>query len=202
MTDAAVLTASADGALVVVSAGQTLDTQLRDALTNLQAVQGHTLGVVLNRVSPKSSSAGYYSGSYGPAGAPERTAASASAGRGLERSGLLRAGAALGWPSSPAGAGRPCRPRSAPTTGTRGTGFASSWAERYLALFSIRYRQAWKCPHLGRRLMACGPRLGDMLAVYAASQSSDDPLSGLEIGERPDPEPAPGWTTVTLKRPG
>ena len=41
-----------------------------------------------------------------------------------------------------------------------------------------------------------------MLAVYAASQSKDDPLSGLEIGERPDPEPAPGWTTVTLKTAG
>ena len=41
-----------------------------------------------------------------------------------------------------------------------------------------------------------------MLAVFAASQSSDDPLSGLEIGERPDPEPRPGWTTVTLKTAG
>ncbi|KRE55075.1 polysaccharide biosynthesis tyrosine autokinase [Phycicoccus sp. Soil748] len=66
VTDAAVLTASADGALVVVSAGHTLDTQLRDALANLATVNGHTLGVVLNRVSPKSSSAGYYSGNYGP----------------------------------------------------------------------------------------------------------------------------------------
>ncbi|MGO4340861.1 polysaccharide biosynthesis tyrosine autokinase [Pedococcus sp. 2YAF34] len=66
VTDAAVLTASADGALVVVSAGHTLDTQLRDALANLGAVNGHTLGVVLNRVSPKSSSAGYYSGNYAP----------------------------------------------------------------------------------------------------------------------------------------
>jgi capsular exopolysaccharide synthesis family protein len=76
VTDAAVLTASADGALVVVSAGQTLDTQLRDALTNLQAVNGHTLGVVLNRISPKSSNAGYYSGDYAPREAerPERQA--------------------------------------------------------------------------------------------------------------------------------
>ena len=31
-----------------------------------------------------------------------------------------------------------------------------------------------------------------MLAVYAASQSADDPLSGLEVGERPDPEPRAG----------
>lgn len=34
-----------------------------------------------------------------------------------------------------------------------------------------------------------------MLAVYAASFSADDPLSGLVIGERPDPEVPEGWTT-------
>ena len=37
-----------------------------------------------------------------------------------------------------------------------------------------------------------------MLAVYAARQSADDPLSGLEIGQRPDPQPREGWTTVTV----
>lgn len=41
-----------------------------------------------------------------------------------------------------------------------------------------------------------------MLAVYAASQSKDYPLSGLEIGERPDPQPRPGWSVVTLKSVG
>ena len=41
-----------------------------------------------------------------------------------------------------------------------------------------------------------------MLAVYAASQSPDDPLSGLEIGERPDPQPRPGWSVVTLRTVG
>ena len=66
VTDGAVLTASADGALVVVSAGRTLDTQLRDALTSLTAVQGHTLGVVLNRAAPNSSATGYYGAYYGP----------------------------------------------------------------------------------------------------------------------------------------
>jgi capsular exopolysaccharide synthesis family protein len=65
VTDAAVLTAAADGALVVVSSGRTLDTQLRDALGNLSAVSGHTLGVVLNRVPPRSSASGYYGGYYG-----------------------------------------------------------------------------------------------------------------------------------------
>jgi NADPH:quinone reductase-like Zn-dependent oxidoreductase len=38
-----------------------------------------------------------------------------------------------------------------------------------------------------------------MLAVYAAQTNSDDPLSALSIGERPDPEPPDGWTTVTVK---
>ncbi|HWD85613.1 MAG TPA: zinc-binding dehydrogenase [Solirubrobacteraceae bacterium] len=38
-----------------------------------------------------------------------------------------------------------------------------------------------------------------MLAVYAAHISQDDPLSGLQIGERPDPDPPAGWTTVTVR---
>ncbi|GAB2883871.1 zinc-binding dehydrogenase [Nocardioides pacificus] len=38
-----------------------------------------------------------------------------------------------------------------------------------------------------------------MFAVYAESFSSDDPLSGLVVGERPDPTAPDGWTTVTVK---
>jgi NADPH:quinone reductase-like Zn-dependent oxidoreductase len=38
-----------------------------------------------------------------------------------------------------------------------------------------------------------------MFAVYASSFSSDDPLAGLEVGERPDPEVPDGWTTVQVK---
>ena len=38
-----------------------------------------------------------------------------------------------------------------------------------------------------------------MFAVYAEKFSSDDPLSGLVVGERPDPEVPDGWTTVTVK---
>jgi NADPH:quinone reductase-like Zn-dependent oxidoreductase len=41
-----------------------------------------------------------------------------------------------------------------------------------------------------------------MLAVYAARQSADDPLSGLEVGERPEPRAREGWTTVTLRTAG
>ena len=38
-----------------------------------------------------------------------------------------------------------------------------------------------------------------MLAVYAAAQSATDPLSGLVVGERPDPEDREGWTVVRLR---
>ncbi len=38
-----------------------------------------------------------------------------------------------------------------------------------------------------------------MLAVYAATINREDPLSGLEVGEQPDPEPPDGWTTVAVK---
>lgn len=38
-----------------------------------------------------------------------------------------------------------------------------------------------------------------MLAAYAARIDPDDPLSGLEIADRPEPEPPEGWTTVTVK---
>ena len=38
-----------------------------------------------------------------------------------------------------------------------------------------------------------------MFAVYAARIDADNPLSGLETGERPDPEPPAGWSVVTVK---
>ncbi len=38
-----------------------------------------------------------------------------------------------------------------------------------------------------------------MLAAYAQSISRTDPLAGLVVGERPDPEPQEGWVTVDLK---
>jgi NADPH:quinone reductase-like Zn-dependent oxidoreductase len=41
-----------------------------------------------------------------------------------------------------------------------------------------------------------------MFAVYAdsfAAADSDDPLAGLVVGERPDPEVPDGWTRVTVK---
>ncbi|MEY9963127.1 NADPH:quinone reductase-like Zn-dependent oxidoreductase [Streptacidiphilus sp. MAP12-16] len=38
-----------------------------------------------------------------------------------------------------------------------------------------------------------------MFAAYAARIDADDPLSGLELGERPEPEARPGWSVVTVK---
>lgn len=38
-----------------------------------------------------------------------------------------------------------------------------------------------------------------MFAVSAARQDADDPLSGLELGERPEPEVPEGWTTVEVR---
>jgi NADPH:quinone reductase-like Zn-dependent oxidoreductase len=38
-----------------------------------------------------------------------------------------------------------------------------------------------------------------MLAVSCVSQSDSDPLSGLEVGEHPEPQAPEGWTTVRLR---
>lgn len=38
-----------------------------------------------------------------------------------------------------------------------------------------------------------------MFAVYAEKFSTDDPLSGLVLGERPDPEVPDGWAKVSVK---
>jgi NADPH:quinone reductase-like Zn-dependent oxidoreductase len=38
-----------------------------------------------------------------------------------------------------------------------------------------------------------------MLAATAIAFSTDDPLSGLELGERPEPEAPDGWATVTVR---
>src|SRR5947209_10416273 len=38
-----------------------------------------------------------------------------------------------------------------------------------------------------------------MLAAYAARTAPDDPLSALEVGERPEPEVRDGWTRVRVR---
>jgi tyrosine-protein kinase len=63
VTDAAVLTRSADGAIVVVTHGGTLDTELQASLNHISTVHGRTLGIVFNRMR-RSASGGYYGGEY------------------------------------------------------------------------------------------------------------------------------------------
>jgi len=60
VTDAAVLTANADGALVVISAGQTNDRALRVSLDHLEDVQGRVLGVIVNKMPQRGSDSSYY----------------------------------------------------------------------------------------------------------------------------------------------
>ncbi|WP_405794840.1 zinc-binding dehydrogenase [Streptomyces sp. NBC_01506] len=38
-----------------------------------------------------------------------------------------------------------------------------------------------------------------MFAAYASRIDRDQPLNGLELGDRPAPEPRPGWSTVRVK---
>jgi NADPH:quinone reductase-like Zn-dependent oxidoreductase len=38
-----------------------------------------------------------------------------------------------------------------------------------------------------------------MLAAYVSSFNPDDPLAGLEVADRPEPEAPDGWATVTVK---
>src|SRR5215207_4295847 len=38
-----------------------------------------------------------------------------------------------------------------------------------------------------------------MFAVYAGTINPEQPLEGLAMGERPEPEVPDGWTTVTVK---
>ncbi|WP_347108265.1 polysaccharide biosynthesis tyrosine autokinase [Paenarthrobacter sp. S56] len=55
VTDAAILTARTDGAIVVSRAGKTTYDQLKRALQNLERVKGRPLGLIINGVSRRSS---------------------------------------------------------------------------------------------------------------------------------------------------
>lgn len=66
VTDAAVLTRISDGAIVVVRSGKTTEDELGKALGNLERVNGHVLGTILNYLPTSGAdSYGYYSSYYG-----------------------------------------------------------------------------------------------------------------------------------------
>lgn len=64
VTDAAILTTRADGALVVVGTGKTTFDALDQALTSLGRVNAHALGVVMNRVPTRGAGAASYGYEY------------------------------------------------------------------------------------------------------------------------------------------
>ena len=75
VTDAAILTRHAHGALIVIKSGKTLDHELATALANIEAVKGRTLGVVLNRIRRGSNNKYLYDSYYGQDTAPKRSKA-------------------------------------------------------------------------------------------------------------------------------
>jgi capsular exopolysaccharide synthesis family protein len=64
VTDAAVLAASADGVVVVASAGKTTFDMLNRAVENIQRTKGRVLGIVLNRVPRTGAGSAYYGKEY------------------------------------------------------------------------------------------------------------------------------------------
>ncbi|MEA5453393.1 polysaccharide biosynthesis tyrosine autokinase [Sinomonas sp. JGH33] len=60
VTDAAVLAARFDGALIVVSAARTKKDEFAKAVETLERVNGHVFGTVLNRIPTKKAEAAYY----------------------------------------------------------------------------------------------------------------------------------------------
>lgn len=67
VTDAAVLTRSVDGALIVISTGKTVDAELQQAIDNIRAVGGRPLGIIMNKASKRGMGYNQYYGYYGDA---------------------------------------------------------------------------------------------------------------------------------------
>ncbi|PNH85292.1 polysaccharide biosynthesis tyrosine autokinase [Arthrobacter sp. AFG20] len=75
VTDAAVLSRVADGAIVVIQAGKTTQDQLGQSLGNLDRVRGRVLGTVLNYLPTRGTDAYSYYGTYPSASAPAQAEA-------------------------------------------------------------------------------------------------------------------------------
>ncbi|MDP9889831.1 polysaccharide biosynthesis tyrosine autokinase [Pseudarthrobacter enclensis] len=75
VTDAAVLSRAADGAILVIRSGKTTQDQLDQSLGNLEKVKGRVLGAVLNYVPVKGRDAYSYYGTYKAASMPSAEAA-------------------------------------------------------------------------------------------------------------------------------
>ena len=60
VTDAALLSTSTDGVMLVISSGRTVDHELEACLGSIGAVNGRVLGIVMNRVAGRHNPSGYY----------------------------------------------------------------------------------------------------------------------------------------------
>src|SRR5690606_32625879 len=90
VTDAAVLAKLADGAIVVVGSGLIKREELASALQNLDNVDAHILGLVLNRLPVSGPDAyAYYTDGYRPDTATAPTRKSRKAAQEERRFGLL-----------------------------------------------------------------------------------------------------------------
>lgn len=65
VTDAALLATNADGIIITITAGKTLDTDLEASLNALERVRANPLGIIINRVPQASGESGHYGGYYG-----------------------------------------------------------------------------------------------------------------------------------------
>ena len=114
VTDAAVLTHSADGAIIVGSVGKTTVETLQKALQALHRAGGRCLGVVINRVPVRGRGRGYYDYRY--------AGDYASASQNEPQPGPVRAGASAGvvaTESATVTAGSPTPPVATVDTGRR-----------------------------------------------------------------------------------
>jgi capsular exopolysaccharide synthesis family protein len=82
VTDAAVIAAQADGALLVTQSGKTTSAQVTAAVKALRSVDARLLGAVLNMVAPKGPDAYYYYSGYSSLGRNGSGHAQHGAGRG------------------------------------------------------------------------------------------------------------------------
>jgi receptor protein-tyrosine kinase len=73
VTDGAVLSVAADGAIVIARHGYTTKAQVQQAAANLQRIDARLLGVVLNRIPPKSAEGYGYGYQYAYDASPQQT---------------------------------------------------------------------------------------------------------------------------------
>lgn len=98
VTDAAILSRVADGAIVVIRAGRTTRDQISQSLGNLEKVRGRILGAVLNYVPARGTNGHSYYGTYTSSSGIPATAESTGYNTQEARKGALVA--LPGWPEA------------------------------------------------------------------------------------------------------